>query len=68
MASATVATGGDRPRSAVISTRATAQATVRLIQGQIVRLGFAEAADPRQRATTVHLADGEHDAIIVEFE
>jgi hypothetical protein len=51
------------------SVRATALATVRLVEGEIVR--FAEdgaVPDSRQYLTRIRLADGEHEAKIVEFQ
>lgn len=68
LATATLADEPRGSRNPAASVRATAYATVRLVKGEIVRFGEDAAANSRERVTTIRLADGEHEAKIVEFE
>ncbi len=61
-------TGDNGGRGPAVSVRASALATVRLVQSATVRLDGNIAGDPRERDTIIHLDDGNHPAKIVEFE
>lgn len=59
------AAGGFVPGSGV---RASGQAVVRLLSAQAVPMSSESLLEAPQRRTTLRLADGEHDALLVEFE
>ena len=67
-AAAAAPTGDNGGRGPAVSVRASALATVRLVQGVTVQLDDNIAGDPRERDTIIHLDDGNHPAKIVEFE
>lgn len=48
--------------------RAHGTAMVRLLSAQVVPMSADSRLAAPQRRTTIRLADGEHDAFIVEFE
>lgn len=55
------------PPSAPI-VRATGRATVTILAAAVVPMSTESFRHVRQRPTRIRLADGEHQAIIVEFE
>ena len=55
------------PRSMPIA-RATGTATVTLLEARVVPMSEDSEREAQQRPTTIRLADGEHQALIVEFE
>lgn len=48
--------------------RASAQAVVRLLDAASVPMSAQSQLEAPQRRTTIRLADGDHEAFIVEFE
>lgn len=68
LASAPLEAGGPSkfvPSSAV---RASGQAVVRLVSARAIPMSAGSTIDAPQRRTTIRLADGDHEALIVEFE
>jgi hypothetical protein len=53
------------PGSAI---RSSGQAMVRLVSARAIPMSAESLVEAPQRRTKVRLADGEHDAFIVEFE
>ncbi|MEO6433051.1 MAG: hypothetical protein ABIO29_03605 [Sphingomicrobium sp.] len=59
LATGFVATGGSRAQG---------RATVRLVSAEVVPMSAESVIGAPQRRTIVRLADGDHDAFLVEFE
>lgn len=69
MAAATAAQGAAASEFLPSSTaRATATVSVRLLTAEVVPMSAESRVQAEQRRTTLRLADGEHDAFIVELQ
>ena len=58
----------DRAPRNPTTVRATGTATVTLLEARVVPMSADSGREARQRPTTIRLADGEHHALVVEFE